>query len=94
MKQRLKIVVGLVFAALAAQAFDAAEFGFAPEKSGRENLVAFQKALDRGGLVEVTKPGRYKIADRLLIGSDTTVRCAPATKSREGDLSKTDGRFE
>lgn len=35
----------------------------------------------------MTKPGRYKIADTLLIGSDTTIRCAPGVtfvKSDEG----------
>ena len=81
------LMCALMCLSRATSASDAAEYGFAPEKSGRENLVAFQKALDRGGLVEVTKPGRYKIADTLLIGSDTTVRCAPGVvfvKSDEG----------
>ena len=88
---RIAFLLTLSCLSLVANAFDAAEYGFAPEKSGRENLVAFQKALDRGGLVEVTKPGRYRIADTLLIGSDTTIRCAPGVvfvKSDEGKKAR------
>lgn len=70
-----------------ADAVDASAFGFSPEKSGKENLAAIQKALDAGGLVTVDRPGRYLIADTMLIGSDTTLRCAPGVvfvKSDEG----------
>ena len=56
-------------------ASDAADFGFSPEATGKENTVALQKAFDAGGTVRVTKPGRYKIADTVFIGDDTSLIC-------------------
>lgn len=84
---KFTVLTCLALQAFVACAFDAAECGFDPGKSGTENCAALQAALDRGGLVTVERPGRYKIADTLLIGSDTTLRCAPGVvfvKTDEG----------
>lgn len=83
----LIVVVTALLHPLFGWAVDASAFGFAPEKTGKENLSAIQKALDAGGLVTVERPGRYRIADTMMIGSDTTLRCAPGVvfvKSDEG----------
>ena len=53
---------------------DASAFGFSPEASGVENTSALQKAVDQGGTVTVTRPGTYKIAGTVLLGSNTTLR--------------------
>ncbi len=52
---------------------DAAEFGFSPEKSGTENKIALQNALDRGGTVVVGLPGVYDLSGTVFIGSYTSL---------------------
>jgi hypothetical protein len=54
---------------------DAADFGFSPDASPRENVTALQSALDGQGTVLVTRPGVYELCDTVLIGSNTTLRC-------------------
>jgi hypothetical protein len=54
---------------------DAAEFGFSPEATPRENVTALQEALDRQGTVVVSRPGVYEVCDTIYIGSNTTLRC-------------------
>ncbi|MEZ5278057.1 MAG: hypothetical protein R3F07_16870 [Opitutaceae bacterium] len=49
-------------------------FGFSPDATGLENAAALQRALDQGGTITVTRPGTYKLAATVLIGSDTAVR--------------------
>ena len=56
-------------------ASDAADFGFSPEATGRANTAALQKAFDAGGTIHVTRPGRYKIADTVFIGDNTSLIC-------------------
>ena len=52
---------------------DAAEFGFSPTNTGVENAKALQEALDCGGTVTVSRPGIYKIARTIFIGSHTSL---------------------
>jgi hypothetical protein len=52
---------------------DAADFGFSPEASGIENAKALQLATDRGGTIVVGKPGTYKMAGTVYIGSNTSL---------------------
>ncbi len=68
-------------------AFDASECGFSPDASGKDNTAALQRAFDRGGTVTVDRPGRYKIADTVFIGDDTSLICGAGVvfvKSDEG----------
>ena len=68
-------------------AFDASECGFSPDASGKDNTAALQRAFDRGGTVTVDRPGRYKIADTVFIGDDTSLVCGAGVvfvKSDEG----------
>jgi len=66
-------LVGLI--GCTAWGFDAAECGFSPEATGKENQAALQRAFDRGGEITINRPGRYKMADTAYIGSDTALRC-------------------
>lgn len=52
---------------------DASVFGFSPEATGIKNSDALQKAVDAGGTIIVSKPGTYKFAKTVLIGSNTTL---------------------
>ncbi len=52
---------------------DASSFGFSPEASGIENVIAIQKAVDGGGTIIVSQPGIYKMASTLFIGSNTSL---------------------
>lgn len=50
---------------------NAKEYGFLPENSGEINSEALQSAVDRGGIIEITCPGRYKLSEQIKIGDDT-----------------------
>ena len=52
---------------------DAADFGFSPEASGIENAKALQHAVDQGGTIRVSRPGTYKIAGTVYVGSNTSM---------------------
>lgn len=52
---------------------DAAHFGFTPEASGLQNSAALQKALNYAGTITISKPGTYKVAETVYIGSNTTL---------------------
>ncbi len=52
---------------------DAAEHGFSPEANGLDNLRSLQRAVDGGGTVVVSRPGVYRLAGTVLIGSHTTL---------------------
>ncbi len=73
--RKMIIAIVTLFATVTGVCFDAAEYGFSPDASGKENAAALQKAFDRGGQVTVMKPGRYKIAQTVLIGDDTSLVC-------------------
>ncbi len=53
---------------------DPADFGFSPEASGTDNAAALQEAVDRGGTIVVKRPGTYKLARTVYVGSHTTLR--------------------
>ena len=52
---------------------DAVSFGFSPDASGTDNTAALQKAVDSGGTVIVSRPGIYKTASTVYIGSNTSI---------------------
>lgn len=52
-----------------------ADFGFLPESSGIQNTKALQKALDMGGTIIISRPGTYKLAGTVYIGSHTSLVC-------------------
>ncbi len=52
---------------------DASDFGFSPSASGKENTIALQKAVDKGGSITVSTPGIYKVAGTVYVGSNTSL---------------------
>lgn len=52
---------------------NAADFGFSPEASGVENSRALQRAVDQGGTIVVSRPGAYRIARTIYVGSNTSL---------------------
>jgi hypothetical protein len=52
---------------------DASQFGFSPEAAGIENTSALQKAVDQTGTIVVGRPGIYKMAGTVYIGSNTSL---------------------
>jgi len=52
---------------------NAADFGFSPEASGIENTKALQQAVDLTGTITISKPGTYKLAGTVYIGSNTSL---------------------
>lgn len=52
---------------------NASDLGFSPEASGIQNLKALQRAVDHGGTIVVNRPGTYKIAGTVYIGSNTSL---------------------
>ncbi len=53
---------------------NAADFGFSPEISGIENTKAMQRAVDQKGTIVISRPGTYKIAGTIYIGSNTSLQ--------------------
>jgi hypothetical protein len=52
---------------------DAVDFGFSPEASGLDNARALQRAVDQTGTIVVSRPGTYKIAATVYVGSNTSL---------------------
>ncbi|MCC5928784.1 MAG: hypothetical protein JJU28_06025 [Cyclobacteriaceae bacterium] len=52
---------------------NAEAFGFLPENTGIDNSQALQKAVDQGGTIIVSKPGTYKVAATVYVGSHTSL---------------------
>lgn len=52
---------------------DASEFGFSPDATGIVNAKALQEALDQTGTIVVSKPGIYKMAATVYLGSHTSL---------------------
>ena len=50
---------------------NANKYGFLPENDPYKNSVAFQKAVNMGGVILVTVPGIYKISEQIEIGDNT-----------------------
>lgn len=47
--------------------------GFSKINNGKANAAALQKAVDAGGCTVIDEPGEYRLADTVLLGSDTTL---------------------
>ncbi|MCC7495111.1 MAG: hypothetical protein IT204_22375 [Fimbriimonadaceae bacterium] len=62
---------------------DAAACGFDPEASGLANTAALQAAVDGGGCVWIGRPGLYRVAGTVYLGSHTALRCAPGVVLRK-----------
>lgn len=52
---------------------DPAVDGFSPDATGSDNTKALQQAVDKGGTIVVSRPGTYRIAGTVYIGSNTTL---------------------
>ena len=67
---------------------NANEYGFLPENNPNKNAEAFQKAVDKGGYVQVTAPGIYRISEQIEIGDNTKlVFCEGVILRREASIS-------
>ena len=64
---------------------DAAAFGFSPAASGMENTRSLQQAVDQGGTITVCRPGTYKMAGTVYLGSDTTLLFGSGTRLMKVD---------
>lgn len=53
---------------------NASSFGFLPDRSGVENTIALQKAVEGGGTIIVSKPGVYLMADTVFLESNTSLQ--------------------
>ena len=70
----LLILASLLVKPLTGEAFtEAADLGFSPEATGLENAKALQAGVDKTGTILVSRPGIYKIAATVLIGSNTAL---------------------
>ena len=54
---------------------DAFEFGFSPDATGLANTAALQQAVDGGGTVWISRPGKYRLAGTIYLPSHTALRC-------------------
>lgn len=61
------------FAQRNSNAINAADFGFLPSATGVNNTKALQAAIDKGGTINITKMGTYKIAGTVYIGDNTSL---------------------
>ncbi|MBR2869669.1 MAG: hypothetical protein IKB88_11495 [Clostridia bacterium] len=50
---------------------NANEYGFSPENNAYKNSEALQKAIDNGGVIEITVAGIYNISEQIEIGDNT-----------------------
>lgn len=50
---------------------NANEYGFLPENTPYKNSESLQKAVDSGGVIQVSVPGVYKISEQIEIGDNT-----------------------
>ena len=50
---------------------NANEYGFLPENNPYKNSEALQKAVDKGGVIQITVPGIYEISEQIEIGDNT-----------------------
>lgn len=71
---------------------NANEYGFLPENNPYINAEAFQKAVDKGGEIQVTVPGIYKISEQIEIGDNTKLIFGEGViLSREASVSGVNG---
>ncbi len=68
------------------------EYGFSPENTPYKNSEILQKAVDEGGVIEITVPGIYKISEQIEIGDNTKlVFFEGVVIKREASVSGTNG---
>ena len=68
------------------------EYGFSPENTPYKNSEIFQKAVDKGGVIQVTVPGIYKISEQIEIGDNTKLIFSEGVIiRRETSVSGTNG---
>lgn len=71
---------------------NADEYGFLPENNPHKNSEALQKAVDKGGTVQITVPGVYKISEQIEIGDNTKLMfCEGVILQREASVSGING---
>lgn len=71
---------------------NANEYGFLTENSAFDNSAALQKAVDRGGVIQVSIPGVYKISEQIEIGDNTKlVFCEGVVLQREASVTGVNG---
>ena len=71
---------------------NANEYGFLPENNPYKNSEALQKAVDKGGVIQVTVPGIYKISEQIEIGDNTKlVFCDGVILRREASVGGVNG---
>ncbi len=71
---------------------NANEYGFLPENTPYKNSEAFQKAVDEGGVIQVTVPGIYKISEQIEIGDNTKlVFCEGVILQRQASATGING---
>lgn len=70
---------------------NAAAYGFLPNKTADENVIALQSCLDGGGLILIDLPGIYEVSKKLFLDSNTEIVCAPGVyfKRAVGEDGKT-----
>ena len=68
------------------------KFGFLPDNNPYENSRALQRAVDSGGVIQVTVPGVYKISEQIEIGDNTRLEfCEGAVLCREASVTGVNG---
>lgn len=70
---------------------NASAYGFLPNKTADENVVALQSCLNGGGLILIDYPGTYEVSKKLFVDSNTDIVCAPGVyfKRALGEDGKT-----
>lgn len=76
---RIALIVGGVSFAWACSAVDPAQFGFDPSAEPATNAVALQRALDAGGKVRTSVPGRYRLDRTILLDDGADLEFAKGT---------------
>jgi hypothetical protein len=69
---------------------NAADFGFLPSETGVANIKALQAGFDKGGTIEVTKPGVYNVSGTAYIGDNTSLIFGAGVVIQKSDEA---GRF-
>jgi hypothetical protein len=64
---------------------NSSHFDFSPDATGLANTRALQAAVDQRGTIEVTRPGTYRIAGTVYLGSHTALRFSPGVVLQKVD---------
>ena len=76
---RIALIAVGVSCAWACSAVDPAQFGFDPSAEPATNAVALQRALDAGGKVRTSVPGRYRLDRTILLDDGADLEFAKGT---------------